>query len=675
MMAARLRSPQSQYAWLVFLAILTGVLGAAGNIVFTVAIEAASTSAEAAREAIGALLPARLGGLAVPLVLVGAGLVLYALENLFPGEVLGYGFPRFLEMLHLQGGRVRRRWMVFKTISAAISLGAGASVGREGPIAQVGGSIASAIGQLARLSGQRLKVLIACGSAAAIATTFNAPIGGVLFAQEIILQGDIQLANFSLAVVASATAVVTSRAYLGDESVFHVQPFIMRSYWELLIYGAMGIFLGLLAVFYIRLFHAASAFLGRFRAGVLGRLLLGLFLVGIIAMALPRNLSDGYSTINDALGGRLPWKLMGALALAKIAASSLSLGCGAPGGVFGPVFFIGAMTGGTFRRLSEVLFPGLTAPPGSYALIGLGAFLAATTHAPLTAIFLLFEMTDNYETTIPAMVATTLGVIVASLIERESIDTLVLAREGKILRRTPEEALLDGIKVESVMRRDFHVLRENATLPEVLHTVSDAAESTFPVVNAQGRMVGVLSVKDARRAFLETGLGPLVVARDLCTENVPTVTPDTTLARALGRMESDGLEEIPVVSPCEEGKVIGLLSRADLVRALNRSLLAFHVLPGLEPSAHPATTAAWSQNCLVTTVEIPSSLAGKTLRDLDWRARFGVNVIALRPRGAAEDKLDVPEPDRPLETGDAVVIVGPRDKVEALASAGGKEIQ
>ncbi|TMA47251.1 MAG: chloride channel protein, partial [Deltaproteobacteria bacterium] len=274
---------------------------------------------------------------------------------MFPGEVLGYGFPRFLEMLHLQGARVKRRWMVVKTLGAAISLGSGAAVGREGPIAQIGGSIGSAVALFARLSTEQRKVLIACGAAAGIATTFNAPLGALMFAQEIVLLGEMQLANLSLIVVATTTAVIAARGLFGNAPVFTVPTFVVESYWECLSYALLGVVLGLLAAFYTRLFHAIAGHLRRLPVPRWMVLLGGLAAVGVLDVVAPANRSDGYDVINQALAGHLSWTLMAPLAAAKIVGSSLSLGCGAPGGVFGPIFFIGAMTGGSFRAVSALL--------------------------------------------------------------------------------------------------------------------------------------------------------------------------------------------------------------------------------------------------------------------------------------------------------------------------------
>src|SRR5262249_5696351 len=222
--------------------------------------------------------------------------------------------------------------------------------------------------------------------------------------------------------------------------------------------------------------------------------------VGALDVGSPANRSDGYATINEALGGRLPWTLMAPLAAAKILGSSLSLGCGAPGGVFGPIFFIGAMTGGSFRAVSELLLPGLTGPRGSYALVGLGAFLAAVTHAPLTAIFLLFEMTQSYTVAVPALITTIVGLVVAAQLEPESIDTLGLTAEGKSLHPTADRLVLDRIPVETVYRREFETIAEGCPLPEILRTIGGSRSATLPGVDPRGDVVGARSLSARRPA-------------------------------------------------------------------------------------------------------------------------------------------------------------------------------
>jgi CIC family chloride channel protein len=408
----------------------------------------------------------------------------------------------------------------------------------------------------------------------------------------------------------------------------------------------------------MRLFHAIARRMQRLPWPRPAVLLGGLALVGLIDVALPGNVSDGYPVVNEALAGRLPWQLMGALAVAKILGSSVSLGCGAPGGVFGPIFFIGAMTGGTFRALSAFLLPGLTGPRGSYALVGLGAFLAATTHAPLTALFLLFEMTQSYTVTLPALITAGLALIVASRLETESIDTLGLTAEGKSLHPTSDRLMLDRIPVEGVYRRAVETIPERCPLPDILRTVGKSRSSTFPVTDEHGALVGVLSFAALRALLLEENLGPLVVAADLSDPHVPTLTPQTSLAEAFRLMESESLEDVPVVDPGDARRLLGMLSRADLIAAYNRTVASLSALPASAWLASGETR--WSAELRVVVVPPPPGWVGRSLREIDCRARSGVTVLAVERDGAGRG-YEMPDPDRQLAAEDRLVLAGTPD--------------
>lgn len=641
---------ETERAWPIALAVLTGILGAAGNLVFQAAVAGCTWLFQGK-------LAASLGRFGTPLALVAGGLVLLTADRIFSGEVLGYSFPRFLEMLHLHGARVKRRWMLVKTLGAAVSLGAGAAVGREGPIAQMGGSIGGAVAHLARRSGEQRKVLIACGAAAGIATTFDAPLGALMFAHEIVLLGELHLPNFILIVISTTTAVVVSRGVLGSSAVSTVPPFVLESYWECLTYGLLGVVLGVLAAAYTRLFHAVGSYLRQLAWPRATVLLAGLALVGVLDIAVPGNISDGYGAVNDALAGQLSWQLMAVLAVAKIVGSSLSLGCGAPGGVFGPIFFIGAMTGGGFRALSMALFPDLTGPLGSYALVGLGAFLAAATHAPLTAIFLLFEMTRSYAVAVPALITTILGLTIATRLEPESIDTLGLAAEGKSLHPPTELQVLERIPVETVYRREFETIREDCPLTDILRTVRRSRSSTFPVVTGAGGLVGILSYAVLRTLLLEEKLDPHLVARDVCDPLAVTLTPADGLGAAFRRMEAEGLEDVPVVDPADQRRLLGMLSRGDLIAAYNRAVATLGATP--IPAWLKTVDPQWADRYRVTSVEIPRHWIGRTLREIDCRAQYGVAVLAVQPRGQATDRgYELPNPDQPLQPGDVLVLAG-----------------
>lgn len=648
---------------LVALAVCIGVLGATGAAVFHHAVDASTWLFRGHTAA--------LGGAAIPLALMAGGVCLLALERFFPGDVLGYGFPRFLEMLHLERGYVKRRWMFLKTIGTAISLGAGASVGREGPIAQIGGSIAAAVARLARRSTDERKVLIACGTAAGIAANFNAPIGAVMFAQEVVLLGEVELARISLVVVSAATAVATTRGFFGTQALFQVLPFELRSHWELITYAMLGVVLGLLAVVYTRSFHAAVDWTARQRWSQATKLLGGLALVAAVGVAFPQNLADGYPIINEALGGSIAWQLAAALAVAKCVTSIISLACGAPGGVFGPIFFIGAMTGASFRALSEALWPMLTGPRGSYALVGLGGFLAATTHAPFTALFLLFEITGSYSVTVPALLGVGISLLISHRLEPESIDTYGLTAHGTHLQRQDFRVAMEMEPIGDDYRHGVETVAENCPLPAILRILSGSDVTTLPVVSENGALAGVVSFTNLRSVLLEQGLGSLVIARDLCEPLVPTLTPHSSVAEAFRHFEASGFDALPVVDAASSRRVLGMLSRGDLIAAYNRIQTE---QPMAEVGSWLRTHPEWAGRYGVATIPVPTDWLGRSLREIDCRGQFGVTVLAVRGASGSDDDYEIPDPDRRLAPGDVIALAGSRERLRALHRAVAEDV-
>jgi chloride channel protein, CIC family len=647
-----LRVDQFEYVQLILLAVIVGVLAALGNLGFRQLIEFSSWVFRGLEwHALGI----DKGGFhraLIPIVLMSGGVAILLLDRIFPGDVLGYGFPNFLEMVNLGTARLKRQWIFVKAAGAALSLGAGASVGREGPIAQVGGAIGSMVAQIRKLSPDRAKVLVAAGAGAGIATTFNAPIGGLMFAQEIVLLGHTEIANLTLLIIATFTAVITSRAIIGNAVVFTAPEFLLRSYWEMATYALMGAALGVLAAGYIRFFNATEVWFRRLNLPVWVKLEAGLAVVGVIAIWLPENLSDGYPVINRAMAGEFGIGMLAALTCAKIFASSVSLGCGAPGGSFGPTFFIGTMAGGLFQRVSAMAIPHLTGPRGSYALIGLGAFLAGTTHAPLTALFLLWEMTHSDTIALPSMIATITALVVARAIETESIDEFRLAREGKTLQIGRERLALALIPISAVVTKNVTIVTENTSLAEVLRTAGETAQSTLPVISSDGELAGTIVVRDLLTVIGRgQELGPLVNAFDICNASGPTVPLDANLDEASQLMEHDGLDEIPVVERVSR-RFLGLVTSRQIAQALNRVSVSLSTL------ATRDTNIYWATGYRVTRISVPANAAGKTLRQLDPRARFSITVLAVQDANNPDSGFAPITPDRPLKEGDELVAAG-----------------
>ncbi|MDA8325187.1 MAG: chloride channel protein [Nitrospiraceae bacterium] len=509
----------------------------------------------------------------LPLLPMAGALLLVPLSLAFPGEVNGYGFPRFLELVNIRGGVIKIRNILLKTLSAGLTIGSGGSAGIEGPIAIIGGTVGSGIGQLFRASGSRMKLLIAAGSAGAIAATFNAPIAGVMFATEIVLLGNYELSSFAAIVISSGIATVISRGFYGSTPAFSVPQYRLRSPVEIPLYIFFGVLVGILAVFYIRVFHWIKDGFDALKVHPQVKPVIGAFIVGAIGIFLPQVMGNGYEFIEASLVGKMIFPVVLALVFLKLVATSVTIGSGGAGGVFAPSLFIGAMVGESYGHIVHWLFPAYTASPGAYATVGIGSFLAAATHAPLTGIFLLFEMTGNYQIIIPLMFSSIIGTLVAKRLFSDSIDTVEITRKGIKIHMGREVAIMSSIKVKNVMRKDFITAPEDATLDKIINDMISKEKFYIPVVDAKGLMTGIVSFQDVRPVLLEEQVKEIVRAKQIATEEVIVMYPDEDLNAAVERFSLKDIAEVPVVSRDNPQKVIGMLSRGDVISAYNKEVL------------------------------------------------------------------------------------------------------
>ncbi len=510
----------------------------------------------------------------IPAIPMAGMAILVLLDRWFPGEIKGYGLPRFLEIVNVKGGYLRRRWITLKTLSTAITLGSGMSAGVEGPIAQIGGSIGSTVGRLLRPSFDRLRVLIACGSASAIAATFNSPIAGVMFAEEIVLIGEFEAQSFYLIVLAAGASSVVSQYLKADHLLISAPAFQFPLNHELLFLLVMGLLSGLLAVLFTKSFYAMR---DRLEASAIPKTvlpLLGGLAMGVALILFPQIASNGYETINATLSGELSLQLLLVLVLAKILMTGVTLGCGGAGGVFAPAMFIGAVFGGGFAEFVNVLSPGTIAEPGAFAMIGMGAFLSAATHAPMTAIFLLFELTRDYNAVVPAMITSVSAILVARRLLPDSIDSYDLSRRGLDIHAGSEANILRKLYVRGLVTRDFQSIPESMALPDFVRYVTNSHHVHFPVVNREGEMVGIVSMQDLRDLLLDRDVWPYVVVGELARRDVLSVKGSDTLFDAMKRISSLGIEEIPVVDEDDPSRVVGMLKRSDLQNFYQKRLLA-----------------------------------------------------------------------------------------------------
>ncbi len=514
--------------------------------------------------------------LLLPLIPMAGMVLLIPLSLLFPGEVNGYGFTKFLRKVNLEGGYIKARTIALKIITTALTIGTGNSAGVEGPIAAIGGAAGSQVGQFFRVSGSRMKVYIAAGAAGGIAGMFNAPIAGIFFASEIVLLGTFEISSFSALVIASALSTVVTRAYYGEIPAFPIPHYVMvNPFVELPLYILLAIIIGLIAVFYIRVFYWVR---DKYEALPLHpqlKPISGAFLIGCMAMAYPEIMGDGYSFIERVLNGEGAILLLFILIFMKIFATSITLGSGGAGGVFAPALFIGAMIGGCFGNIANIALPSFTADPGAYATVGIGAFLAASTHAPMTAIFLLFEMTGNYLIIIPIMLTSIIGVVVSKKFNSDSIDTVDFTREGINIHEGREAAIMKSVRVGKAITEDVDFISERANINHLLEIFRMAKSSFyFPVVDDSGRMTGIISMQDVKNILHRAKAERVCyLVGGICSRDVIMLTPDDSLYTAMQLFDVKGIEEIPVVEDLENKWVVGMLKRRDVIAAYNHEVL------------------------------------------------------------------------------------------------------
>ncbi len=509
----------------------------------------------------------------IPLIPLLGGLLVGPIVYRYAREARGHGVPEVMESVALRGGIIRPRVAIAKSIASALCIGSGGSAGREGPIVQIGSTIGSMIGQLFRMSGERVKILVGCGAAAGISAVFNAPIAGVIFALEIIL-GDFGIRTFSPVILSSVIASVISRSILGDSPAFDIpREHTLVSAYEIPLYILLGGFTAVIGKSFTKLLYFAEDLFDKLKIQGFLKPALGGLMLGIVGLFLPQIFADGYDTIELALIGGVPFLLLGILILAKILATSLTLGSGNSGGIFAPSLFMGAVAGGFFGYLAHYLFPTVTATSGAYALVGMAGVVAATTHAPITAILIIFEMTGDYQIILALMVTCVFATLISRRIDRESIYSLKLSRRGIKLRSGRDVAILSSIKVKDVMNDQYVTIPHNTPLHQLLHIFEETRDDHFPVIDSNGNLLGTISFQDLRYIATSTGLDTLVIAADIVHKHPAHVSPEDTLDEALKKIAARDIDVVPVVADDDEEKLLGLLDKSAIYSAYNRRVI------------------------------------------------------------------------------------------------------
>ncbi len=542
-------------------AALAGFLGAQGSIMFSALTENIYDLFGAGRPGVvdamrnlpwwGCLLVPTLGGAC-------AGAVLYFGNRLIRGQVS----TDYMEAIAIGNGRIPVRASLIKCAAALFSIGSGGSIGREGPMVQLSAVLASFMGRWRQFTPPKLRLIVACGAAAGIASAYNAPIGGSFFVAEIIL-GTIAMESLGPLAVSAVVATLTIRVFTAAHVLYTVPVFQLNSPWEMLPYVVLGLLAGALAPAFLHSLQQAEQFFRALRLPVVARLALGGLAVGAIAIRVPEVAGNGYSVVVDILNGALVWKTLLGIFACKWLATMSSFGSGAPGGVFTPSLFMGAGAGFLFGTGMHQIWPVAAQDPRAFALVGMGAFLSAASHAPVMAVIMLFEMTLSYDIILPLMLCSVIAYYTAKSLEGTSLYSEAIKRKSATV---PEATGFDNSRVADLMRGKPPFVLAAARFEEIARLFLSLRVNNLYVTDENERFIGVVSLHDIKPYLGEPDLANLVIARDILREDFPRVAPDQPLPEALAGFMGVVAERLPVVE--RSGRLCGSLAKGDLLLAL-----------------------------------------------------------------------------------------------------------
>jgi len=654
---------------MVIVAVVVGLLGGLGAVVFRYLVNFFQTLALGSGENTVALLAAVPWWQKILLPICG-GLVVGPLIHFLAREAKGHGVPEVMDAMIFHKGVIRPAVAAVKIVASAITIAFGGSVGREGPIVQIGAGLGSTLGQLLRYSPQRLRTLIGCGAAAGIAATFNAPIAGAFFALEILTR-DFAVVTFSPIIVASVVATAVSREFLGDTPSFAVPDFTIAGFHELPLYLLLGLLVGVVAMVYVRTLYGTEDFFDRLKMPDWLKPALGGVVLGGLFIFFPQVYGVGYSSMVDALDGEMALRTMALLVVVKLVAVNVTLGSGYSGGIFAPGLFLGGMLGGAFGALVEKIVPGSHGAVGTFAMVGMCAMVGSVTGAPLTAILILFEMTGQYTVILPLMLASIGAALVYRAIMNDTIFTLKFTRRGQELGFGRESAILRDFHVEDIMEVNPVTVLQEQGLDHVLGLFLSHNEEHYYVTDEEGLLVGRISIHDVKDLLHEDNLDRVVIAADICTPVADLVYRQDNLEDCLLKLGHRDTTDLPVLYNETHPELVGRISRRAIMEIYNREVLHHR-----DMGINLVTGAARMHDCVelpesykVQLFTPPETWIGRNLKEIALRPKFNIAVLAIQQRDLLGGwHNEMPNPDHPLGRDERLIIVGEVGQLEALLS-------
>jgi CIC family chloride channel protein len=586
-------------------------------------------------------------------------------------DVRGSGTAGLIESIALRGGRIRLRQEGPAVLAGIVTVSTGGSLGREGPMIEFAAVLGSWLGRVFGLNARQVSVLVCCAAGAAISAVYNAPIGGSIFVMEILI-GTFALEIFGPVVIASVLSTFVFRAAVGQLPRFVIPEYSLVSAWELVGYLVLGVLCGGFSVAIIRFMGWVADGFHRMVRVRHARPIVGFLLLGAIGIAFPHVFGNGYETVNLALHEQLPLTLLLVLPFLKLVAMAMTRGSGGSGGVFTPTLMLGALVGGAFGYAMHAAFPAQTAEYGAYAIVGMGAVLAGTTHAPIMAIMMIFEQTNSYPIILPLMLGCIVSNQVARRLKPESLHRDALRRRGVVVDVAPEASVMRSVRVADVMHDDLDSVEERDPFSRVIEYFLNTPRNFLYVVDEQRRFTGAIPLHAIKQALTSRYPPDLVLAADL-VEPFEFVTPDQHLADVMETFWRQHAERLPVVADRDSGRLVGWISQRDLIGVYSqeilhkRHLLARFMMPDASGQQREAFVEL-PEGFAIRTLVVPRSLEGRTLAEIAPRSVFGVHVLQIRRYNPfrRRNTAELPGPDSVLRAYDRLVVIGSGAGMDAI---------
>jgi CIC family chloride channel protein len=595
------------------------------------------------------------------------GVIVGPMIYFFAREARGHGVPEVMIAVITRNSVIRPVVVLVKSLASAISISTGGSVGREGPIVQIGAAIASTFGQLLHVRPARLKTLVGCGVSAGIAATFNAPIAGTLFSLELIVS-DFGLTSFTPILVSAVAATAITRHFHGNITEFVLPQFVMVSPWEFGLYLILGLIAGGVGFIFTQSLYRTDDLFEKTRIPPWVRPALGGLLVGIIALVYPHIMGVGYETIRVLFDGQLTLKIMLLLVVLKILATSVTIGSGGSGGVFAPSLFIGAMLGGAFGTIVNRLLPDMTASTGAYALVGMAAVNGACTLAPLSAIIILFELTNEYGIILPLMFTVVMATFVSRKLSAESIYTEKLRRRGIRAHHGEDLNILRAIAVKDVLRHDEASICESAPFDSLVRLALETHRNVIFTLDENNRFTGAISLQDLKYVLshpkeLTHGYHITDFKQDL----TPALAAQS-LDAVVDRFAETGFDRLPVVD--NQHRLVGSVFMSDIMRQYNQEVANRNITIelGARINAHDTShTLHIGGDTVVAEIDVPQWMVGQKLGDLMLRSRYHVSVFIVKEMQAHDEpRFVTPNAAYSFREGDTILVSGAAKDIDAL---------